>query len=71
MVTLGTKHDAIRAMEKGTAQINVAEKMGVPHNTLCMWIKVKEIKKSYEAGIYNLLKLMSINWYYCNKDLLN
>ena len=44
MVTFETKHDAVRAMEKGTAQI---QKIAVPRNTLYAWIKkVKEIKKS-------------------------
>ena len=57
MVTLETKHDAVRAVEKGTAQIIVTEKIGIPHNTLFVWIKKpKEIKKSYEAGVWNLLK---------------
>ena len=48
MVILETKHDAIGAMEKGTAQIIVVEKIGAPCNTLCAWIKeTMEIIKSH------------------------
>ena len=57
MVTLETKHDAVHAVEKETAQISAAEKIGILRNTLCAWIKkAKEIKKSYEAGVENLFK---------------
>jgi hypothetical protein len=53
IVTLETKYEAVRAVEKGTAQIKVAEKMGVPRNTLCAWMKkANEIKKSYETGVW-------------------
>ena len=45
MTTLETKYEAVRVVEKGTSQIKVAEKMGVPHNTLCAFaIKIYFVK---------------------------
>jgi hypothetical protein len=41
-------------VEKGTTQIKVPAKMGVPWNTLCGWMKkANEIKKSYGTGVWS------------------
>ena len=51
VLTIKEKYLALQELEKGASKKSIAEKFGVPHNTLTYWIAIrKQIISNYESG---------------------
>ena len=55
--TVSQKYNALKDLEKGLSNIEVAAKYGVPKNTLSTWVKNKHILVKYKNAYYETIRI--------------